>query len=223
MHWEGVFEMNEQQGAFCRILDLIEDAGCMRHVILVGSWAEFVYRESGLIEGFAPNIRTLDVDFLIRNLRKPTPAANLSTMARERGYLVESDILNGTTRLFDTTGLEVEFLIGKVGAGIEPALKTNVGVTAQTLRHMNILSGNSIELPCFEHMVRVPLPEAYAVHKMVINSQRRGKREKDRRAFLQIWPYLDKKRVSVVMAGLTRKENARVKEFMAANDLELDE
>ena len=102
----------------------------MRHVILVGSWAEFVYRESGLIEGFAPNIRTLDVDFLIRNLRKPTPAANLSTMARERGYLVESDILNGTTRLFDTTGLEVEFLIGKVGAGIEPALKTNVGVTA---------------------------------------------------------------------------------------------
>ena len=215
--------MNEQQGAFCRILDLIEDAGCMRHVILVGSWAEFVYRESGLIEGFAPNIRTLDVDFLIRNLRKPTPAANLSTMARERGYLVESDILNGTTRLFDTTGLEVEFLIGKVGAGIEPALKTNVGVTAQTLRHMNILSGNSIELPCFEHMVRVPLPEAYAVHKMVINSQRRGKREKDRRAVLQIWPYLDKKRVSVVMAGLTRKEIARVKEFMAANDLELDE
>lgn len=195
----------------------------MRHVILVGSWAEFVYRESGLIEGFAPNIRTLDVDFLIRNLRKPTPAANLSTMARERGYLVESDILNGTTRLFDTTGLEVEFLIGKAGAGIEPALKTNVGVTAQTLRHMNILSGNSIELPCFEHMVRVPLPEAYAVHKMVINSQRRGKREKDRRAVLQIWPYLDKKRVSVVMAGLTRKENARVKEFMAANDLELDE
>ena len=215
--------MNEQQGAFCRILDLIEDAGCMRHVILVGSWAEFVYRESGLIEGFVPNIRTLDVDFLIRNLRKPTPAANLSTMARERGYLVESDILNSTTRLFDTTGLEVEFLIGKVGAGIEPALKTNVGVTAQTLRHMNILSGNSIELPCFEHMVRVPLPEAYAVHKMVINSQRRGKREKDRRAVLQIWSYLDKKRVSVVMAGLTRKENARVKEFMAANDLELDE
>lgn len=162
MHWEGVFEMNEQQRAFCKILDLIEDAGCMRHVILVGSWAEFVYRESGLIEGFAPNIRTLDVDFLIKNLRKPTPAANLSTMARERGYLVESDILNGTTRLFDTSGLEVEFLIGKVGAGIEPALKTNVGVTAQTLRHMNILSGNSIELPCFKHMVRVPLPEAYA-------------------------------------------------------------
>ncbi|MFR3452141.1 MAG: GSU2403 family nucleotidyltransferase fold protein [Collinsella sp.] len=215
--------MNEQQGAFCRILDLIEDAGCMRHVILVGSWAEFVYRESGLIEGFAPNIRTLDVDFLIRNLRKPTPAANLSTMARERGYLVESDILNGTTRLFDTTGLEVEFLIGKVGAELNLPLKPMWGVTAQTLRHMNILSGNSIELPCFEHMVRVPLPEAYAVHKMVINSQRRGKREKDRRAVLQIWPYLDKKRVSVVMAGLTRKENARVKEFMAANDLELDE
>lgn len=57
----------------------------------------------------------------------------------------------------------------------------------------------------------------------MINSQRKGKREKDRRAVLQIWPYLDKRRVAVVMAGLTRKESARVKEFMAANDLELDE
>lgn len=223
MYWESGDVMSEQQSAFVRVLDLLEDAGCIGHVILVGSWAEFVYREAGLLEGFAPNIRTLDVDFLIRNLRKPCPPANLSVVARKRGYLVESDILNGTTRLFDKTGLEVEFLIGKVGAGIEPALKTNVGVTAQTLRHMDILARDSIEVSCFGHMVRVPLPEAYAAHKMVINSERKGKSEKDRRAVLQIWPYLDKRRMATVLAGLSKKENVRVEKFMEDNSLVLDD
>ena len=28
----------------------------MPHVILVGSWAEFAYREAGLLDGFNPNI-----------------------------------------------------------------------------------------------------------------------------------------------------------------------
>lgn len=121
----------------------------MPHVILVGSWAEFAYHEAGLLDGFNPNITTLDVDFLVRNLRRPSPAASLAALARERGFLVESDVLNGTTKLFDTSGLEVEFLIGKRGAGIEPALRTNVGVTAQALRHMEILSGSSVEVRCW--------------------------------------------------------------------------
>lgn len=151
--------LTNQQRAFARVLDLVEEAGCMPHVVLIGSWAEFAYREAGLLKGFDPNIRTMDVDFLIRNLRRPSPAASLASLAREKGFLVESDTLNGTTKLFDTSGLEVEFLIGKMGAGVEPALKTNVGVTAQTLRHLDILSGNSIDIPCLGHLVRVPTPK----------------------------------------------------------------
>lgn len=57
--------LNEQQHAFGRVLDLMEDAGCLPYVILIGSWAEFVYRESGLLADYAPNIRTMDIDFLI--------------------------------------------------------------------------------------------------------------------------------------------------------------
>lgn len=204
----------DQQAAFARVLELVEEAGCMPHVILVGSWAEFAYREAGLLDGFNPNITTLDVDFLVRNLRRPSPAASLAVFARERGFLVESDVLNGTTKIFDTSGLEVEFLIGKRGAGIEPALKTNVGVTAQALRHMEILSGSSVEARCLGHIVNVPTPEAYAVHKMVINSQRGSKSTKDAQTILGIWPYLDKGKLEAVLAKLTKKERARAKEFM---------
>lgn len=45
----------DQQKAFARVLDLVEEAGCMPHVVLVGSWAEFAYREAGLLDG---SIRT---------------------------------------------------------------------------------------------------------------------------------------------------------------------
>lgn len=51
----------------------MEKAGYLKHAILVGSWAEFAYREAGILPGFVPTIRTLDVDFLVRNLRRPNP------------------------------------------------------------------------------------------------------------------------------------------------------
>ena len=95
----------------------------MPHLVLVGSWTEFVYKEAGMLPGFDPNIRTRDVDFLVRNLRKPNPPAGLSGIARERGYFVESDRVTGTTKILDVSGLEVEFLIGKRGAGVDLRLE----------------------------------------------------------------------------------------------------
>ena len=54
--------LTEQQQAFLKVLDLVEEAGCMDHVILIGSWAEFTYREAEVLPGFCPNIKTMDVD-----------------------------------------------------------------------------------------------------------------------------------------------------------------
>ncbi|MDO4486886.1 MAG: hypothetical protein Q4C46_09890 [Bacillota bacterium] len=59
---------------------------------------------------------------------------------------MESDVLTGVTKIYDKAGLEIEFLIGKKGAGVEQALKTNLGVTAQTLRHMEVIIRNTIEV-----------------------------------------------------------------------------
>ncbi len=197
----------------------MEEAECSSYVILVGSWAEFVYRESGLLPGFDPNIRTLDVDLLVRNLRRPSPPVNLIGLARERGFLVESDVMHGTTKLLDASGLEVEFLIGKMGAGVETSLKTNMGVTAQTLRHTEVLIENSIEVVCLGRTVRVPEPEAYVAHKMAINRQRGGKAEKDAQAALGLWPYLDYGKFKILVAGMTKKERSQISEFMQAHCL----
>ena len=214
--------LTEQKQAFARVLDLVEEAGCMRHVILVGSWAEYVYREAEMLPGFMPNIRTMDVDFLVRNLRRPNPAACLASLARERGFYVESDRMAGTTKLLDTTGLEVEFLIGKMGAGLEPALKTNIGVTAQALRHMDIISRNVVEANCLGHVVVVPAPEAYVAHKMVINNERGIKAEKDAQAVENIFPLLDEVVFSGILGNLTKKEMAKVRAFAERHGLLLN-
>ena len=212
--------LSEQQKAFARILDLVEEAGCMPHLVLVGSWAEFVYKEAGMLPGFDPNIRTRDVDFLVRNLRKPNPPAGLAGIARERGYFVESDRVTGTTKILDVSGLEVEFLIGKRGAGVEPSLKTNIGVTAQALRHLDMLSSNTTAVLCLGHLVHVPIPEAYAVHKMVINEERGTKAEKDMAAVSSITPFLDRAIVEELLGRLSKKERMRAIRFMEAAGFE---
>lgn len=169
--------MSIQQKEFIKFIKLLDDNDCLEHVILIGSWAEFLYRELGVLDGFETNIKTLDIDFLLKNMRRPMPERNIIPLVKEAGYLVERDVLNGTTKIYDKNGLEIEFLINKIGAGLESTLKTNLGVTAQSLRHLNILSANTINVSYIGMNITIPEPEAYAVHKMVINLERGRKQE----------------------------------------------
>ena len=122
--------MSIQQKEFIKFIKLLDDNDCLEHVILIGSWAEFLYRELGVLDGFETNIKTLDIDFLLKNMRRPMPERNIIPLVKEAGYLVERDVLNGTTKIYDKNGLE-------------STLKTNLGVTAQSLRHLNIQIGRA--------------------------------------------------------------------------------
>lgn len=172
--------MSSQADELVRFLRVMDEAGCLEHVVLIGSWAEYVWWHAGLLEGFRPNIRTLDIDLLVRNMRRPVPEAHLTAVAREHGYLVESDRLTGVTKIYSLGGLEIEFLIGKVGAGRESSLNTNLGVVAQSLRHLDVLARFTIEVDLEGLRLRVPTPEAYAVHKMAVNHERGRKKERKR-------------------------------------------
>ena len=211
--------MNIQQKEFIRFIKLLADNDCLQYVVLVGSWAEFLYRELGILNNFEPNIKTMDIDFLLKNLRKPMPEKNIIPLAKASGYLVESDRLYGTTKIYDTNGLEIKFLINKLGAGLESSLKTNLGVTAQALRHLHILSANVLSVTYFGSPISIPKPEAYAIHKMIINLERGKKQEKDRLAILNIWTYLDKAAAFAIYSHLTKKEKRSIDAFMSVNNL----
>lgn len=211
--------MSIQQKEFIRFLKLLSDNDLLQHVVLIGSWAEFIYKETGILPGFDANIRTLDIDFLLKNLRKPMPPKNMVALAKDAGYMVESDLIDGTTRILDKEGLEIEFLINKMGAGLEETLKTNLGVTAQALRHLGIINKNTMELDYLGFIITVPKPEAYAIHKIVINPERKAKQEKDAEAVKNIWPYLDKEECNRIIESLSKKEKSRVDSFIQKFDM----
>jgi len=141
----------------------------------------------------------------------------LESLARKNGYVVDNDSLLGTTKIRTPSRLEIEFLIAQRGAGVEPVYKTALGVTAQGLRGLNLLSGHTITVSWFEIEITVPAPEAYVLHKIIINEDRNKeeKREKDRDGILALFPHIDKTKYANLLEGCTKKEKAKVEAFWA--------
>ena len=171
-----------QQNEFLTFVSLLNENGLLPHVVLVGSWAEYLYQHGNVLEGFISAAKTLDVDFLIRNQHRPNPMVDVVSLASENGYTVDFDYMEGTTKLYTPQNLEIEFLIPQYGVGDIRVLSTNLGVKAQALRHMDILLTHSMTVLFHDLEILVPRPEAYVVHKVVINPNRKNKQEKDREA-----------------------------------------
>ena len=199
------------------VMRKLDEAGCLEHVMLVGSWADYLYSASGILPDYESRIRTLDLDFLIHNIRRPTEKKNSIELFKELGFVVESDCMTQVTKLLDPeTGFEVEFLVQQLGSGTEQYMKTNLGVTAQALRHFNILVNNKMTIEYLGMKILVPKPEAFAIHKMVINSDRRpDKALKDQEAIQNMYPYLNKEMMEEIREGLTKKDKKLVDEFFA--------
>lgn len=204
--------MNYQ--SFWKFIKLLHDNDLLKHVELIGSWCEYLYAQSGTLKDFDANIRTLDIDFLVKNMRRPAKKVSLSTIASQNGYTIDKDILTGTTKIYTPDLMEIEFLIEQKGAAKEPVLDTNIGVSAQALHHVSILKTYSMQIEMFGMRITVPAPEAYAIHKIIINGQRGKKIEKDLRAIENILPYLDTEKMYVIIASLTKREKKIVEEYL---------
>lgn len=211
-------QFNEQQREVLRLLKILNDNNVLDHVVLVGSWSEYVYALGGVLPGFTANLRTVDVDFLVKNLRRPTAPVDVAALAKEEGYSIGHDTLTGTTKLVSPAGLEVEFLIPKKGSGSEQVLQTNLGVVAQSLWHMTAVVNNAITANILGMKVQVPCPEIYVLTKMIINDVRKPEKQlKDARSVQKLLPYLDYDKLDALFASLTKKEQARIRAFIEKN------
>ena len=205
----------EQWRKVINIIRKLDEANCLEHVMLIGSWADFFYSVSGLLPEYESRIRTLDLDFLVHNIRKPAKKENITEIFKELGFIVESDRVTGVTKLLEhETGFEVEFLVQQLGSGKEQYMKTNLGITAQALRHINILANNKREIDYLGVKILVPEPEAFVLHKMIINSEREPlKAEKDRDSITNMFKYLDKEKYAKIYERLSKKEKQIVESF----------
>lgn len=208
-----------QQKEFLGFITLLNENGLLPHVVLVGSWAEYLYQHGNVLDGFISTAKTLDIDFLIRNRHRPTPMVDVVSLASKNGYTVDFDYMEGTTKLYTPQNLEIEFLSPQYGAGDTRVIPTNLGIKAQALRHMDIILTNTMTVSFHGMGILVPAPEAYVVHKIIINPTRKNKQEKDRTAIRNLWPFLHKETLQMIINTLTKKEQATFQSI--TSDMEL--
>ncbi|MEW6623786.1 MAG: GSU2403 family nucleotidyltransferase fold protein [Bacillota bacterium] len=174
--------MEQTRKVFWETLKLFKDINLLQHLLLIGSWAEYIY-EFAYYKDYNANLKTLDIDFLIKNINRPSESINISKILADNGYEMDVDYLTGVAKFYKDNILELEFLVSEKGRGqTEPYLIKSLGIRAEGLRHMEMLINNSITVAVndYELAVQVPLPQAYLLHKMVISDKRTGLKQKKR-------------------------------------------
>lgn len=210
----------EQYNEFWNFIRLLHENDLLEHVIVVGSWAEYLYAQSGLLKGFEVNLRTLDIDFMIKNMRRPSKPQNFAAIIKDAGYTIEHDVLENTTKVYTPGLMEIEFLIAQKGSGESRVIRSNFGVNAQALRHMSVLSENVDNIEIFGLTISVPSPEAYVAQKIVINKERKDKAEKDRLSIRSLYSYMKRDKFNEICSSMTEKEAKIINDFLLENDLQ---
>lgn len=204
----------EYESEFLKFIGCLEESDSVNHVVIIGSWAEYLYYKTGLLPGFEPDMSTIDLDVLVKNLRLPRKERNLIGIANENGFTYEEDYITGISRFFGRDQFEVEFLIARRGKGTDKLPRTKLGVNAQQLSHLSMLAEFTAQVNIGGQNLYVPTPEAYVLHKMIINNKRGLKAEKDRGKIAQLLPFMEEEKWDEIQERLSKKERQLIKQFM---------
>lgn len=207
---------------FNKFLECLKEAGCFNDIVLVGAWAEYIYSKSKILN-YEPDMSTKDLDFLIPNLRKPRNRVNLVAIAKSKGFDYVETRDGGSSYFFGEDGFEVEFLIQQRGKGDKSLPRTNIGVNAQQLTHLSVLSNNSMVVDYNGMPIKVPKPEAYVLQKMIINGSRKQKAAKDRERIGKLIGLINEDEYIRIKNTLTKKERKTVEAFENTQDIHIEE
>lgn len=171
----------QQEKAFWDIIKALNELDLLKHVMIIGSWAEYLYPP--LFEtDFIPNLRTRDVDFFYRNINLPKEKIPLIAKLREYGFLYTEDPYSAVSKFYKEDLLELEFLTRVLGSGGQNTYTIKpLGIKSEGLREMNILSDYACEVETNGYTLIVPEPAVYVIQKILTNPTRvpKSKREKD--------------------------------------------
>lgn len=219
--------MNDIKKKFWETIKILGKNKVLEHVVLIGSWAEYIYEVSSYLKDFEANLKTKDIDFLIKNINKPKEGINIISILEKEGYDTSIDYISGVFKFYKGKDLEVEFLVREIGKGqSEPYKVPSFGIKAEGLRHTDLLIRNTLAINIKSIEINVPTPQAYLLQKIIINDQRRHKAEKD---YLIIENLLENIRKSNVefqklkdlYNSLTKKQKNIIDRFLEYNLFEL--
>ena len=216
----------EQQNAFWETIDIFDKQGVLPYIMIIGSWAEYIYSYYFKTD-FKPNLRTRDLDFLYRNIGRPQNKIEIISELGRKGFVYREDTLTGVGKFFKENLLEIEFLTCSFGKGAATLKIPSLGITAESLRTINMLSDFPLELECRDYLIILPEPAAYVLQKLYTNPTRKSdKQEKDIRAIRKLLPHIkasenDNARLKTIFDSLHKNHREIIMKICEKNCIEL--
>jgi hypothetical protein len=183
-----------------KVLSDLQDAGILKHLVLVGSWCQDFYRYQFGNPPQIPATKTMDADILIpKRIPKINPPVDIVDIMKKNDFIFEIGPRSGLYK-FNHPMLKIEFL---TDPGAKPREETRhfeqLNVSAQELHFMSLPLWYNYPLT-YEHLIfNIPEPEAFALHKLIVCQRRinKEKAEKDRLTAQGMFQFIqtDSKRV----------------------------
>jgi hypothetical protein len=216
----------EQEKAFWDTIEVFDKQGLLPYIMVIGSWAEYIYMDY-FKTGYESGMKTRDLDFLYRNIRRPESKISIIPELTKNGFTYSVDILTGVGKFYKEGLLEVEFLTKSIGKGSSTMKIPSLGITAESLRTINLLADFPLDIECNNYVVTVPEPAAYVLQKLYTNPTRRAdKREKDIRAIKLLLPHIksseyESARLNLILNSLHKNHQKIIMETCENNFIEL--
>jgi hypothetical protein len=212
-----------------KVLSDLQDAGILKHLVLVGSWCQDFYRYQFGNPMEIPAAKTMDADILIpRNMPRVNPAVDIVEIMKGNDFVFEVSPNSGLYK-FSHPMLKVEFLTDPGAKPDETARYfKSLGVTAQELHFMSLPLAYNYPLAYNHITINIPEPEAFALHKLIVSRRRinKEKAEKDRLAAQGMLLFFKGKRKHInrlhqILGELPRGWQKKIKEALEKTGLEL--
>lgn len=188
---------DEDLNAFVHAMRTLEPY--RNQLVIVGGWAHQLYPRHpwAAQPGFEP-LRTQDLDVALPLTPRKRADNDLSVLLDGSGYVVslkdieERPPVSEYRRAGDTSGFSLEFLAPLLGASTDRTGKAKItksilGVSAQTLRHIDLLLDapwevelvGSVPVKKGQEVMRVQIanPVTFIVQKLLIHSERSDRRK----------------------------------------------
>jgi len=152
------------------VLRRLDKAGVLQDIVLVGSWCVHFYK-SYFDGALLSAIRTRDMDFLIPTPPKLKGEVQVTELLKDLGFISEFHG-DGSVSLSHPE-LIIDFLVAERGRGADkPYVVKSLGVKAQPLRYMSLLTDDTITVRSGGLQLTLPHPINYALQKLIISGRR---------------------------------------------------
>ena len=185
--------MNDNDYEIYRILQILNEENMLSNIILIGSWCMFFYEK--LFEDFEPLIRTVDIDFFVPNPKRIRCKNNIIKTLQSINFDFLVDAITNKSKFISPDGFELEFMTKLNRNGLSVVKIGNTGVYAEALSYLDLYCKSHIQFEYKGLLVNVASPESYVLQKLLINNQRKGKKEKDVESIKYILNFINMSKV----------------------------